>query len=123
MATSRMIVMFCGLLLTANTATALTWSDVAWGVAGGTVAVVAAPYAAAAAGFGATGVAASSVAAKGMSVAATTGVGAGVVGTLQAVGAAGLTLAQSVIVAGIAGTTTTLTKKAFFDGEQEDKCG
>ncbi|KAK7089462.1 interferon alpha-inducible protein 27-like protein 2A [Littorina saxatilis] len=123
MATSRMIVMFCGLLLTANTATAWTWSDVAWGIAGGTVAVVAAPYAAAAAGFGAAGVAASSFGTKLMSVAWTTGMGTYVVSTLQAVGAAGLTMAQSAVVAGVAGSAATATKKAFFDGEQEDKCG
>ncbi|KAK7106074.1 interferon alpha-inducible protein 27-like protein 2 [Littorina saxatilis] len=123
MATSRMIVMFCGLLLTANTATALTWSDVALGIAGGTVVVVAAPYAAAAAGFGAAGVGTSAFRTKLMSVAWTTGMGTYVVSTLQAVGAGGLTLAQSAVVAGVAGTVTTATKKAFFDGEQEDKCG
>ena len=52
----------------------------------------------AAAGFGAGGIAAGSLAAKAMSVAWSSGVGVGVVSTLQSVGAAGLTWAQGVTV-------------------------
>ena len=69
-------------------------------------AVVAAPYVLAAAGFGAGGVAAGSLAAKVMSVASTTGVGTGTVATLQAVGAAGLTVAQGLVVGTTAGVAT-----------------
>lgn len=65
-----------------------TESSVLWKyalpVVGGVAAVVAAPVALAAAGFGAGGIAAGSLAAKAMSLTATTGYGAGVVGTLQA---------------------------------------
>ena len=81
-------------------------SDVVVGVAGGAAAVVAAPYVLAAAGFGAGGVAAGSLAAKVMSVAWSTGVGTGTVATLQAVGAAGLTVAQGLVVGTTAGVAT-----------------
>ena len=71
-----------------------------------------APYAAAAAGFGAGGIAAGSVAAKAMSVAYTTGMGAGAVSVLQAVGAAGLTTAQSIVVGVFAGTASAFAGKS-----------
>ena len=61
------------------------------------------PIAVAAVGFGAGGITAGSLAAKGMSVAWTTGVGTGAVATLQSVGAAGLTMAQSVGMVSVGG--------------------
>ena len=59
-------------------------------IVGGTAAVLAAPVVVAAVGFGAGGIAAGSAAAGMMSSAWTTGVGMGVVSTLQSVGAAGM---------------------------------
>ena len=81
-------------------------SDIVTGVVGGAVAVVAAPYVVAAAGFGAGGIAAGSVAAKVMGVAWSTGVGTAAVAALQAVGAAGLTVAQGIVVGTAAGAAT-----------------
>ena len=80
-------------------------------MAGGAAAVVLAPFAAAAAGFGAVGITAGSLAAKAMSFAWTTGLGTGTVAALQSLGAAGLTAAQTVVVAGVGGIVA-----AFFGG-------
>lgn len=77
-------------------------------MAGATAAVVLTPIAAAAVGFGAGGITAGSLAAKAMSVAWTTGMGAGAVATMQSLGAAGLTAAQTVVVAGVGGGVATL---------------
>ena len=77
------------------------------------MAVVAAPYVVAAAGFGAGGVAAGSVAANVMGVAWTTGWGAGTVAVLQSVGAAGLTLAQSIAVGSVAGVATAAASSSM----------
>ena len=73
--------------------------------AGGVTALVATPLVLGAAGFTAGGVAAGSLAAKAMSVAATTGVGGGVVAALQSAGAAGLGYVGTAVV-GTAGAAT-----------------
>ena len=72
-------------------------------MAGGTTVAVLTPVAVAAVGFGAGGITAGSLAAKAMSVAWTTGVGTGAVATLQSLGAAGLTMAQSVGMVSVGG--------------------
>ena len=59
-------------------------------VAGGAAAIVGVPLAVGGLGFTAGGIAAGSVAAGAMSLAAKYGIGAGVVSTLQSIGAAGL---------------------------------
>ena len=72
-------------------------------MAGGWTAVVLTPVAVAAAGFGAGGITAGSLAAKAMSFAWTTGLGTGGVATLQSLGAAGLTMTQSVGMVSVGG--------------------
>ncbi|PVD30310.1 hypothetical protein C0Q70_09574 [Pomacea canaliculata] len=102
------------------------WWTVGAMLAGGALTVVAAPVAVAGLGFGAAGIGAGTVAAGAMSTAATTGVGMGVVSTLQAVGATGaLTLAQSAVVGGLgAGVSKVVCDKVSSDkdkGQNDDK--
>jgi len=77
------------------------WSEIGMVVGGGIAAVAAAPVVLSAAGFGAGGIAAGSLAAKGMSLAATYGVGGSVIGAAQSAGAAGIGwMASAGLVAG-----------------------
>lgn len=86
---------------------------------GAAVAVIGAPIAVAALGFGAGGIAAGSAAASMMSMSATTGVGAGVVATLQSIGAAGFSLAGNAVLATAGATAGGLLSKTGSGSKKE----